>query len=763
MPDNTKLNAAIDAAESTALGGDSTGELANERALAIDAYSGRNLEPAPEGRSQVTDWTVFETIQWILPSLIRIFAGNGDNVVEFSPTGPDDEEMAEQESEFLNYLVTQKNNWFLFLLTWFQDALLTKNAYALTFMEEKLNTETQMYKGQSEESLNLLLEEEGVEIVDGSSYPDPEAEPTYVDAASGQQIDPQLVPLAPAQGIQVVEVPPRNLYDVSIRKTTPTKKLQFRVLPPENCKIGAETPDFTTERCDYFEYFEDVTISSLRAQGYDIEDDIASESDEDSMEEDARDQFTDENEGDSPDPSMRIVRARTIWIRYDYDEDGIAELQKVVRVGKEVLSREEAARIPVASIVPFINTHRHIGASVADLTFDLQRIKTKMLRGGLDSLEASANPGHAISSKVNLSDMLVNRPNRIVRMKDDAVPAEGHIMPLVTEFTLPQTLEGLRHMDTVVESRVGVNRIFQGIDDSSLNDHNRIGQLSTMAAQRVEQIARIFANGVEYLFSLAHELIIKSGHQAETTKLRGQWVTIDPSQWRTGRDMRVVAPFAAGNKDTLVQRLMMIMQVQEKALMGGLPIVTPDDAYATAIEMVKASDFNAPEKFFTDPQMIPPKEPPPDYTMMALEVERQKADNQANDTQVDAEVDKYKTDVAAQVDKYKADLNAELQVLLAQLKTGGTVDTERVKAALRDAPILDANKSIQSTGQAVQSLNQQLAQSIAEITSVVQELKDASDSPREVVRDEKGKVTGVKVNGKTRPIQRDADGKVIGV
>jgi chromosome segregation ATPase len=149
--------------------------------------------------------------------------------------------------------------------------------------------------------------------------------------------------------------------------------------------------------------------------------------------------------------------------------------------------------------------------------------------------------------------------------------------------------------------------------------------------------------------------------------------------------------------------------------------------------------------------------------MMALEVERQKADNQANDTQVDAEVDKYKTDVAAQVDKYKADLNAELQVLLAQLKTGGTVDTERVKAALRDAPILDANKSIESTGQAVQSLNQQLAQSIAEITSVVQELKDASDSPREVVRDEKGKVTGVKVNGKTRPIQRDADGKVIGV
>src|SRR5690606_6273235 len=94
---------------------------------------------------------------------------------------------------------------------------------------------------------------------------------------------------------------------------------------------------------------------------------------------------------DIPDPSMRVVTKRRIWIRFDYDEDGIAELQEVCLVGSTVLSHEQVSTIPVACLVPFINTHRHVGNSVADLVFDIQRIKTVLLRGGLDSLYRSVN------------------------------------------------------------------------------------------------------------------------------------------------------------------------------------------------------------------------------------------------------------------------------------------------------------------------------------------------------------------------------------
>jgi len=751
MPDETKLLAAIDAYADQSYGSQvDGGELARQRALALDAYAGKNIEPAPEGRSQVVDWTVFETVQWILPSLTRIFAG-GDDIVEFDPFGPEDEEAAQQESEYLNFLVTQKNNWFLTCLQFFQDALITKNAYCLVEMEEKLIPETERYEDQSEEQVALLLEEEGVEVVGQEVIYDEENAQPVIDPMSGQ-------PMIDEFGQPMMQPVPR--FNIEIKRVTPKSKLKFTVLPPENCRVGEDTPDFTLDDCNYFEYIETTTISDLRKQGYDVEDDISDEPRGDTREETARDDalYTRTTDFDTPDPTMRQVDASHIWIRHDYDEDGIAELQYVYKVGRTILDRYEVSRIPVASIVPFINTHRHVGNSVADLVFDIQRIKTSLLRGGLDSLNLSINPRHAVSDAVNLDDLLVSRPGGVVRLRKGAVPGEGHVLPLTTEFVFPQAQEGLRHMDTVVEGRVGVNRIFQGIDEGQLNDHNRIGQLSTMAAQRVEQIARIFANGIERLFSLAHELIVKSGHQQEAIKLRGEWVNIDPTQWKTGRDMRIVAPFAAGNKDSLVQRLMIIAQIHEKALAGGLPIVQADDAYELAKALASAADLSG-DKFFTDPRTVQPPPPPPDYNAMMIEVENKKADTDAQKVQVDAredeldaEIKKYEADLRAELEKYKTDLNAELQIALAQMKEGTSVNLERVRARIKNAP---ADVDLDTINNATGAVNA--------LQATIAELQSQINSPREVVRDDNGEVIGANINGEFRPVRRDENGRVIGV
>jgi hypothetical protein len=731
-----RLNAAIDAYESQAYGSDAdAGELSRQRSLSLDAYNGMNIEPAPEGRSQVVDWTVFETIQWILPSLTRIYAA-GDNIVEFEPTGPEDEDAAAQESEYLNYLVTQRNNWFLTVLTWCQDALLTKNAYCMVQMEEKLQPETESYDGQSQDQLAMLLEDD-VELVAANQRF--EGEDPVIDPMTQQ---PAVDPMTGQPLMQ-----PRPVFDVQIRKVKAKKKLQFTVLPPERCKVGEDTRDFTLQDCNYFEYVDSCTLSDLRKQGLEIDDDISDDGRTETEESRARDSVLQSDNSDDlelPDPSMRRVNLRTIWIRYDYDEDGIAELQKVLRVGREVLLREEASRIPVACIVPFINTHRHMGSSVSDLLFDIQRIKTSILRSGLDSLNLSTRPGHLISNKVKkLDELLVRRPGGLVEIDTDMPDVQGHVVPLVTEFVLPQALEGLNHMDTVVESRVGVNRMFQGIDESAVNDHNRIGQLSTMAAQRVEQIARIFANGFERLFSLAHELIIKSGHQSEALKLRGKWVEFDPSQWKTGRDMRVVAPFSAGNKDSLIQRLMIIASIHEKALAGGLPIVDPQNAYNLAIELAKAADLSG-TKFFTDPSTVPPPPPPPDHTMIALQIESEKVKNEAADEERQAQIEVKTLEIQSELDKYKADLQSQTQVWLAQIKAGQSVDLEHTKAKLRDAPILKNNDTLDETRDMVGELAKANSEQIAKLAEMVNELSKASNAPKEVVRDKAGKVVGVR-------------------
>ncbi len=774
MPDLDRLIQAIDAAEQSSYGSDSDSDLQTDRALAIDYYHGRNVEPAPDGRSQVVDRTVFETIQWILPSLCRIFA-NGDDIVQLQPFGPEDEEPAKQESDYLNYIVTQKNPWFRIFLTWAHDALLSKNGYCLAYMEEKLQTETESYERQSDESLALLLKDEGTEVVEYEAVQDDTQQVPVTNELGQPVVDPQTGQPA---------MQPRVLHTVTIRRTQPIKKLCFKVLPPERTKVDINTNSFTLEDCDYFEYWDIVTLSHLRSLGFDVEDELASgQSDsDDSQESAARNLYSedslDEHTGEV-DPSMKRVKARMIWIRHDYDDDGIAELQQCYRVGSTILKRDgkpaiyQCTRIPVASVTPNINPHRHVGTSEADLSADIQRIRTAMMRGGLDGFNLAINPRHIVSNEINLDDMLVSRPGGIVRTVENssAIPGEGHVLPIVTQNTLPDAIAGLEYMSTVNEGRTGVSRAFAGVNPDALTSNrssgNAINQLSTMAAQRVEQIARIFASGIEYLFSVAHELIIKSGHQSEVVKLRGKWTPIDPSTWKTGRDMRIVVGYGAGNKDALVARLMMIANVQKEAMLGGLTIVTPQNVYETAVELTKASDFTAPQRFFTDPSTVepPPKQPSEAEIYAGVEQAKLQSAQQVKAAELQSE-ERIK---AAELDQNErlAQLDAELKIVLEQMKLGGNVDLERLRGAIKNEPIEKGNQKIDALSKTQTEQAQRteaLAQSLIEtITGLEKRLTEAAHAPREVVRGQDGRVAGVKIGGLERKVKRDASGRVSGL
>ena len=626
-----RLLRAIDDAESASYGSDVDGQLAKERGLSIDFFLGKNVEPSPEGRSQVNDRSVFETIQWVLPSLLRIYASGG-NVVEFQPLGPDDEESAEQESDYLNYVVTQKNRWFDILAVLFQDALLTKNAYCLAYMDQTIHTETERYERQTLEQVAFLLQSEGTEAVQFSSYPDTSqpAQPVR-DPMTGQ-----------------VMMQPQMLHDIVIRNTSPDQSLRFHVLPPERCKVSEKTPDHTLEHCDYFEYWEPKTISDVRQMGFQVSDDVAAQFDEDTQEDTARDRYEERlTDGPTEDPSMRRVKLRTIWIRHDTDGDGIAELQRVIRLGDEILHMEEETRIPVASIVPYIVTHRHVGLSLADITVDLQRIMTAILRQGLDNLYQSNNVRYLHTDKVDLDDLLASQPGGAVYVEGETTV--GQVAPLQPPFLFPQAIAGLEYMDAVKEKRTGVNKTFSGVDENAIRQTaTGISQLSTMAAQRVEQIARMFAPGIEYLFSVAHELILKHGSKKDVVKLRGKWVNIDPATWKTGRDMRVSVGFGAGNKDMLVARLANIWQMQTSQIALQSRIVDPKNLFETAQAIVKASDFTM-NKFFTDPTTLPPPPPPPpttDQVYAAVEQAKIKEDGRQSDNEILAKLALQENEVA---------------------------------------------------------------------------------------------------------------------
>lgn len=81
--------------------------LSNDRATAIDYYLGEPFGNEIEGRSQVVSFDVQDTIESALPQLLKVFV-SGDQVVKFEPKGPEDQDAADQETDYVNHVVMEK-------------------------------------------------------------------------------------------------------------------------------------------------------------------------------------------------------------------------------------------------------------------------------------------------------------------------------------------------------------------------------------------------------------------------------------------------------------------------------------------------------------------------------------------------------------------------------------------------------------------------------------------------------------------------------
>jgi hypothetical protein len=772
VPDLEKLYNAIERAAESAYGGDQS-DLSNERAANIDAYLGRNTMAAPDGRSQVVDRTVYETIQWMLPSLARIFA-NGDDVVELPPLGPDDEQGAKQEAQYLNYLILQKNNWFEVFTTAAKDALLTKAGYLYAYREKRRQVEIEKYERQTQEGVALIMQDQP-EVLKLEEYPDEDAEPQpMVDPMTGQ-------PAIGPDGQPMMQ-PPAMLYDLEIRRVKEDVSYCVEVLPPERCKVSDKHKQVQLLNCPYFEYYDWVSISDLRRDGYKVPDDVGSNAGEYEAPEDAaRDQYYEnDSERNEVDASMRRVLTRYVWILHDYDEDGIAELNYVIVVGKKVVHREECNETPIGVLCPDPLPHRHIGLCPADNTVDIQQIKTVTIRNGLDNLQISNNPRQfGDAQKVNLDDMLTSRPGGITRTRNGAIFGQDFgVYPI--PFVFPQVIEAMGYFEQMTEGRTGVNRYFQGTDQNALNKTSSgIQQLSTMAAARVEQVARHFANGIERVFAVLHAIVLKGGHKKETVKLSGQWVEVDPATWRRRTDFRISVGYAAGNKDAQANRLMMLAAMQEKAMAGGLPIVNPKNVYETAIELTKASDFSAPERFWTDPSTVPPPPPPqPDVTVMAMETLKAQTTEKVKAAEIQSE-EKVKT-ADLTFEKYKADLEARVKLEIAQMQQRHAVELENAKAQ-NTAGIehMKGEQSSQSKEREIQLKQQPALEMAGQAQQMAQKLEEAVESmkgalqivltaKRTLRRGKDGRAEGVDIVGPdgsviaSQSVQRGPDGAVMG-
>jgi hypothetical protein len=651
--------------------------LSRSRAEAFEYYNGDPFGNEVEGRSSVVSRDVLDVVEAALPQLLKVFV-SGDEIVRFEPRGPEDEKPAEQETAAVNYYTLEKNDGFAVFYTWFKDALLSKNGYVKVWWEEEDDTETETYQGLTDDQLTMLVEDNNVSVIEHTSYPD------EIDAQQRQEAIQQ----NPQAAQQIQSMPPKMCHDVKIEVTETKGCVRIDNVAPEDILIGVDTRTVSLQDATFVQHRALMDRSEIEEQGWKVPDSALTENENTGWEEsNSRDLYNERQESEAFDQYL----VKDTYIKVNGD------MIRAVIIGNEVVHREEAEIVPFACITPHIMPHRHIGLSYTDLTKDVQLIKSTLLRGQLDNMYLSNNGRYAISDRVNLEDMLTSRPGGVVRVSGEPGAA---IFPLQHAPFPPTSFQLVEYLDSAKEKRTGITAYNQGLDANSLNKTaTGVNQIMQATQQRVELVARTFANtGVKELFMLVHRLVRKYNTRPEIIRLRDDWVTVDPREWKERNDMSISVGLGTGNKDQQLMHLNNLIALQFQALQAGLPMVTPENVYNTARQLVINSGFKQPDQFVTDPKNVPPKPPTPDpkiqLKQMDLQADAQKFQAQTvvdkNVTDKQAQLDIMKFQAQATIDQQKADrvweqeqLRSQNDVTIEKEKIAAQMELERYKAELK--------------------------------------------------------------------------------
>lgn len=562
--------------------------LANERTENLNYYFARPFGNEIPDRSKVVSNDVRDTVEWIMPSLMRIFTA-GEDVVEFDPEGPEDVANAKQATQFVNYIWTKDNQGFLNFYSWFKDALISKNGVIKIWWDSTPKTKRERYSGLDDVAFADLVNDPDVEVAEHTES---------VEQIPTPQADPQTMQ------ISMVNVP-TTMHDLVLTRTTEGGKVCVDCVAPEEFLISRNARSIETARL--VGHRTRRTRSSLIEDGFpkDVVDGLSGDDAGVMLDQQEIARNTVENYAEAlaiSNVAMQEIWVTEAYIAIDVDGDGIAEMRKitVAGTGYDILSNEAwDMPVPFASLTPIIMPHRFYGLAIADLIRDIQLIKSTIMRQYLDNLYLSNNQREEVveGNIIEPAEVLSSKPGGKIRVK-----SIGSVAPIIVPQIGAAALEGLNYIDQLRENRTGVSERTQGLGSTSLHD-TAAGERILMSAAmgKIELIARVFAEtGVRDAFRMILKLVCEYQQKERIIRLTNNWVPMDPASWNADMDMTVSVGVGTGDRDMQIQHGMMIAGMQEKAFPLGM--VTPENMKNTADLIVNAMGIKGTDRFFTVPQ-----------------------------------------------------------------------------------------------------------------------------------------------------------------
>jgi hypothetical protein len=536
-------------------------------------YYARKL-PRLSKVSSLVSTDVTDTIEWALPSLIKVFTG-GDEVVTVQGSSEEDDRNAEIMQQLLVYQLQRQNRFFPILYNWMKDALITGMGIIKCYWDRKEDHQL------LEQSMNMRafqeLNQQDVEIqsVEG---------PDMFGIVRVQYLSPYYVKNAP-----VIE----NILVSELLYSSDAKSL---------------------DEANFVAHKKKVTMSYLREreqQGiYANVDQITPKPKTGIMNDDQVEQVIGDNyQGTSQeaDDARAEVTLYECYTKLDWNNDGVLE-DMIITIVDDVILRVEPnymGRHPFFAISPTKDPHRiWVKRSYAELIGELQDLKVALTRQIVQNIALTNDPKMILAEDaINIDDYVKGRA--VIRKKANH-PMQDVAMPMPVNQLSPYTYQFLEYIESQKENRTGITRYNQGLDANTLNKTaTGISQIMGASTQRLELIARMFAEtGVYELFRFMIGLNQKFIDQNTVIRLTNKELAISPDDLQGNFDLIVNAGISIASKESTQLMLQSMLTALMQVRAAGIPIVTPGNVYNLFKKWIEAAGFKNYADYITDPDIV---------------------------------------------------------------------------------------------------------------------------------------------------------------
>ena len=553
-------------------------------------------------KSTYVSTDVRDAVLMMLPSLIRIF-GSSENVVSLIPRTAADVESAEQGTDYVNQVFWRDNPGFLNLYGAFKDAMTLKTGFLKWWTDDVRSIQRKTFINITQDQLMTVVgQNPSVKVIEHGE----------LDQETG------------------------TISAVTLEYEEAKPMIRVAGVPPEEMRLDRYARSFDKSRITGHERI--VSIDELTAMGYPR--DLCANF---LQTQDIRN-FTQESLIRNPGRAMStrvgdgvLYGEWYIWL--DTDGDGVPELRYICTMGEnhEIVNDESANRVKFALFSCDPISHTIVGDSIADLTIDLQRIKTYMMRGVLDSLAESINPKTVVNELVtNIDDALNDDLGAVIRTRGDPNAAVAFSS---TPFVGQQAMPVIEMLDAILQKRTGLSDAAKGLDPKALQSSTQIGvdAIINGAQERIELVARVLAEtGFKPLFSGLYNEVCENPNQKRALRIRGKWTDFDTSTFDASLGVEVNPTLGKGSD---VVRMMTLQQIKnDQATVftqfgPNNPVVGIPEMLNTLTDMLEIANIRNVGRYFKTPtpqqlQMIQtaPKEPDAMTLAAKAQFERVKSD-----------------------------------------------------------------------------------------------------------------------------------------